>query len=115
MRDTNKVEIKGRLGQDPKVFINQAGKMVLIQVATHQSFMDQDGKWQQKTTWHQVKAYGRTVDLVKKVKKGQEVLIKGRLENATIEHSGKRFTSTNVIATSIEIVPSRSVQKEQRK
>lgn len=113
MKDANRVEIKGRLGQTPKFYANKSGSMVILQVATHLSYMDKSGQWQQKTTWHNVKAFGPVAQKVQHANKGQEVSIKGRLENSTVQRDGKKYTYTDIIATSVEIIPSQKIQRER--
>ncbi|MCY3999004.1 MAG: single-stranded DNA-binding protein [Flavobacteriaceae bacterium] len=113
MNDANRVEIKGRLGQTPKFYTNKSGSMVILQVATHLRYMDKSGQWQQKTTWHNVKAFGPVAQKMQHANKGQEVSIKGRLENTTIQRDGKNHTYTNIIATSVEALPSQKIQREQ--
>ncbi|MCY4161518.1 MAG: single-stranded DNA-binding protein [Flavobacteriaceae bacterium] len=113
--DANRVEIKGRLGQNPKFYTNKSGSMVLLQVATHLRYMDKAGQWQQKTTWHHVKAYGPIAQRVQQASKGQEVSIKGRLENSIAQRDGKKHSYTNIIATSVEVIPSQKIQRQQSK
>lgn len=115
MNDANRVEIKGRLGQNPKFYTNKSGSMVILQVATHLSYMDKVGQWQQKTTWHHVKAFGPVAQKLQHANKGQKVSIRGRLENATVQRDGKTHTYTNIIATSVEIIPSQKIEREQSK
>ena len=78
----NKVFLIGRVTKDPEVLSTQSGKKVAkISLATNQ-FMGKDKP--QKTTFHNLVAWGIWADVAEKyVKKGQEIMIEGNIDNRT--------------------------------
>ena len=59
-------------------------------------FIDKKGEWHELTQWHTINAWGKLAELVQKLlKKGQEIIIEGRLVNQSYDtKSGeKRFTT----------------------
>jgi single-strand DNA-binding protein len=76
-RGVNKVILLGNLGKDPEVKYTQSGMAVAnFSLATSSSVKDKDGNWQDKTEWHNIKAFGRTAEIAGEyLKKGRTVYI----------------------------------------
>lgn len=65
-------------------------------LATNENYKDKKGEWHELTQWHTITAWGKLADLVQKLlKKGQEVLVEGRLVNQSYESKSgeKRYTT----------------------
>lgn len=95
----NKVSLIGRLGGQPELVKLESGKtMTRFSLATNESYKNKDGEWQDSTQWHNLTAWGRTADLiVAHLKKGQEVIIEGKLINRTLDGTdGTKRHFTNV-------------------
>lgn len=72
----------GRIGRDPELKYLQGGQAVLkFSVATSEHFQ-KNGEWQEKTTWHNVVAWGKTAEYQgAKLAKGDLVFVQGSLES----------------------------------
>lgn len=76
MKSLNRIEVIGRVGQDPK--IRQAGgsSVAEFSVATSE-------KWSngERTDWHRISAWGKLADIVEQyVRKGDLVFIAGSMK-----------------------------------
>ncbi|MBR4741597.1 MAG: single-stranded DNA-binding protein, partial [Desulfovibrio sp.] len=59
----NKVQLIGRLGQDPQLRYTQSGSpLASFSVATDESFTDRDGNRQEKTEWHRIVVFQKTAE-----------------------------------------------------
>ena len=77
-----KIQLKGFLGQNPKLINPENGKeFAVLSVATTDSYKDKNGQWQKKETlWHDVILFNpKLLNAVKELKKGDSVNIKGTL------------------------------------
>lgn len=79
----NKVQLIGRLGQDPEVVTFPDGnKIVKFSMATDDSYKNKEGEKVERTYWHNVVVRGGLVKIVEDyVSKGQEIAIEGKLTN----------------------------------
>src|SRR5689334_2139198 len=91
-KDLNKVQLIGRLGQDPELKYTQSGvALVSFSVATGTKWKDQEGNWQERTEWHNVKAWrGLAETCSNYLKKGSKVYVEGRLETSNWEDENKK-------------------------
>ena len=91
-KDLNKAMLIGRLGQDPELKYTQSGVAVVsFSVATGMKWKDQEGNWQERTEWHNVKAWrGLAETCSNYLKKGSKVYIEGRLETSNWEDENKK-------------------------
>lgn len=91
-KDLNKVMLIGRLGQDPEIRYTQSGVAVTsFSVATNFRWKDQEGNWQDKTEWHNLKAWrGLAETCSTYLKKGSRVYLEGRLETSSWEDENKK-------------------------
>ena len=79
----NKVQLIGRLGQDPEILTFQDGnKMAKFSLATDDSYKDKNGNKVERAYWHNIIIKGGLVNVVENyVNKGQEIAVEGRLTN----------------------------------
>ncbi len=98
MRNTmNKVMLVGNVGDSPR--INQISQDMVVAnfpLATHEEYIDKDGKEVKKTEWHKIVAWNKRAEIVGKyVKKGDPLYIEGRLQTHTWEDKdgNKRYTT----------------------
>jgi single-strand DNA-binding protein len=82
VNDLNKVILIGRLGTDPELREYASGrKRASFPLATNRSYKDSEGNWVERTDWHQIVAWGDIAEKCEaKVKKGDPVLIEGRIQ-----------------------------------
>ena len=97
----NKVQLIGRLGQDPKIITFDEGKSkVNFSVATNESYRDNEGDKVERTQWHEIVAWGPLSDIMGQyLKKGSEVAIEGRLHYRTYDDKeGNTRYVTEIVA-----------------
>lgn len=105
MLNYNRVIIGGTLGKDADIrnFPN-GGAVLNMSVATSENWQ-KDGEWQSKTTWHNVKLFGKSVDyLAPKCLKGASVLVEGILNVDEYEKDGVKKYNTFIKANSVKVV-----------
>ncbi len=101
--DFAKVQILGRVGNDPDVKTASRGGNVVMEavlnVATNHRYKDGEGEWQERTNWHRVVVKNQNlVKLVKdKVGKGSQIQLFGHLETRTWEENEERRYITEVV------------------
>lgn len=81
MSGLNKAEIIGRLGQDVELKYTPSGKAVAnISVATSESWKDQQGQKQERTTWHNIVIFGKLAEVAGQyLRKGSQAYFEGKL------------------------------------
>ena len=90
----------GRFGKDPEMKYTSGGTAVVnFSIATDETWKDKQGEKQQKTEWHRCVAWSKLAEIIGNYcKKGQLVLVTGRLET-------RKWTDRdNVTRYSTEIV-----------
>lgn len=98
----NKVSLIGRLGAQPEVKTFETGStLASFNLATNENYKDKDGQWHERTQWHTVNAWGKIAERVDKaLKKGQEIIVEGKLVHKTYESkTGEKRYSTIIEAT----------------
>lgn len=98
MNVRNHVQLIGNLGKDPELKKFNEGKMLLnASLAVSSSYRNKEGKQITDTQWHQLKAWGKTAELMEKLlKKGNQVAVFGKLDMGEYEDkegNKKYFTS----------------------
>ncbi|MCP4052402.1 MULTISPECIES: single-stranded DNA-binding protein [Mesoflavibacter] len=93
----NKVQLIGRLGQDPEIVtFNDGNKMAKFSLATDDSYKDKNGNKVERAYWHNIVVKNGLVKVVEDyVTKGQEIAIEGKLTNRTWEdkEGNKRYVT----------------------
>jgi single-strand DNA-binding protein len=105
MARMNRVQLIGRLGQEPELRYLQTGAAVLnLSVATNDGYYDRNNTWIEKTTWHKVVCWGKLAERQNdRIHKGMEVLVEGSLEdNAYTDKEGKTRHDIHVKAMSVQ-------------
>lgn len=102
-RSVNMVILLGNVGSDPELRATQTGARVAkISLATNRGWTDRAGNRQEKTEWHRLTVYGRTVEFVEQyVTKGDRLYVSGRLEySQTDSPQGTKYW-TDIIVTEL--------------
>jgi single-strand DNA-binding protein len=100
VRGINKVVLMGHIGKDPDIRSTTDGKIVVnLAIATTDRQKDQAGKWQDKTEWHNLVAFGRTAEIVRDyVRKGSHVHIEGKIQTRSWDDAeGQKKYRTEVL------------------
>ena len=105
MANFQKIIILGSLGRDAEIKNFPSGGGVMnMSVATSENWQ-KDGEWQSKTTWHNVKVFGKSVDyLAPKCVKGASVLVEGILNVDEYEKDGVKKYNTFIKASSVKVI-----------
>ena len=107
-RGVNKVILLGNLGKDPEVKYTQGGMAVAnFSLATSSSVKDKDGNWQDKTEWHNIKAFGRTAEIAGEyLKKGRTVYLEGRIhyDSWDDKETGQKKYMTQILVNELTLV-----------
>lgn len=103
----NKVQIIGRLGQDPETRHLQDGTAVTnISIATTEKWKSKDGSKQEKTEWHKVVFWGRLAEIAGEyLRKGSMAYIEGKLETRKWQdQSGNDRYTTEIKAHELKML-----------
>lgn len=96
----NSVSLIGHLGKDPEVKTYGSHKKAAFSIATTDTYKNQKGEKVQDTQWHNIVIWGKLAGVAEKyLKKGQEVVVEGKLVHRVYETSGgekKYITEVNV-------------------
>jgi single-strand DNA-binding protein len=107
-RGVNKVILLGNLGKDPEVKYTPSGMAVAnFSLATSSSVKDKDGNWQDKTEWHNIKAFGRTAEIAGEyLKKGRTVYLEGRIhyDSWDDKETGQKKYMTQILVNELTLV-----------
>jgi single-strand DNA-binding protein len=111
----NRVQLIGRLGQDPDIRTLDSGKKVAhFTMATNENYKSADGTRTEETTWHSIVAWNGLAELSSKfLKKGKEVCIEGRINYRTYtDKDGNQKNVTEVVAYDMVFLGSGTKAKE---
>lgn len=76
----NRVELRGRVGQDPRIAKVGESSVARFSVATNEIYKDKSGDLKEETTWHNVSVWaGKGIEDFTGLKKGDLVSVVGRL------------------------------------
>jgi len=116
MSGLNKVQIIGRLGQDPEMKYTQNGKAVCsLSVATSETYKDRDGNKQEKTEWHRLVAWDKTAELCGEyLKKGSLAYFEGKLQTRQYEKDGEKRYSTEIVVQNVRFLTPKNEQSTQK-
>ena len=99
-----RVQLIGRVGQDPEVKNLEGGKKVTtITIATNDVYYKDNGDKVEQTEWHRVTAWGKTAEIIEKyVTKGKEIAIEGKLTHRTYEDkNGEKRYVTDIVVNEV--------------
>ena len=100
----NKVQLIGRLGQEPEIVTFADGnKMAKFSMATDDSYKDKTGNKVERAYWHNIIVKGGLVNVVESyVKKGQEIAVEGKLTNRSWDDKdGKKNYTTEILVNEL--------------
>lgn len=100
----NSVQLIGNVGQEPEIVTFESGKkMAKFSMATNDSYKNGKGEKVEDTQWHNIVAWGKTVDIIEKyVAKGKEVGVEGKLTTKAIDgKDGSKRYFTQVVCNEL--------------
>ncbi len=98
MSSLNRIQLIGRLGQDPEIQRFESGAIkAKFSVATNYSYSTPDGQKVEETEWHNVFMWNRLAEIAEKyLKKGSPVYIEGKLKTRSWDDpntGAKKYTT----------------------
>lgn len=97
----NKVQLIGNLGNTPEIINLESGKkLAKFSLATNESYKNAKGETIKETQWHNLVAWGKTVDIVSKyLQKGNEVAVEGKLVSRSYDdkNGNKKYVTEIVV------------------
>jgi single stranded DNA-binding protein (ssb) len=106
-KSLNKVELKGHVGQDPKISVMENGsKVVRFSLATNENYKNKENEWKEETIWHNIVAWSsKAMPDFYKIKKGTFIELTGKIRYVKYKtQSGEEKNITEILALKI-IVP----------
>ena len=100
----NKVILKGNLGKDPEVKTFDWGKVAKFSLATKETYKNREGEKVTETEWHNIVFKGAICNIIEGyVKKGQEVLVEGKIVTRTYKDKNQvDHWATEIVCHSFE-------------
>ena len=94
MSSVNKVILIGNVGG---INENNNDKFFKFSLATNEKWKDKSGELQEKTEWHSVTIFGKSVSVAQKyITKGMKIYVEGKLTTSKYEKDGETRYSTGV-------------------
>lgn len=116
MAGINKVILLGNLGKDPEVRHLEGGATVAnFPLATSESYKDKSGNKVEQTEWHNIVLWRSQAEFAEKyLKKGNTILVEGKLRTRSWEDKdkNKRYT-TEIVGDNISIVSNANTRREE--
>lgn len=101
----NMVIVQGRLGADPEVRYTAGGAATCtLSVATSERWRDKNtGEQKEKTEWHRVVLWNKAAEVVGEyMRKGDEILVHGKLQTREWEQDGVKKYTTEILANTFQ-------------
>ena len=108
----NNVQLSGNVGKAPEIMTLSTGtKLAKFSIATRETFTRQNGEKSTVTQWHNIVAWGKLAEVIeKKVPKGIEIEIEGKLNSRSYEDkNGIKKYVTEVVCREL-ILPEKSAE-----
>lgn len=111
----NQITIIGRTTKDPEAKATNSGSSVTNFTIVTNRVWNQNGQKQEEAEFHNVVAFGKLADIISQhVKKGQLIMVQGRIQTRSWEKDGQKRYTTEVIADRMQMGPrSGNSQKEE--
>ncbi len=114
----NKVILVGRLGRDPEIRYSAGGGLAVAKfsIATDERVSAGEGKWEDKTEWHRIVAFGKQAEFCGNyLAKGRLVFVEGSIRtNQWEDDQGQKRYSTEIIAREIQMLGSSEGQGQSQ-
>ena len=84
--DVNRITLLGRLGKDAELdYTRNDTPYAKFSMATGRRWKNDDGEWEEETTWHNVIVWGNSAEFASKLGKGERCYVEGRQEHRSYE------------------------------
>jgi len=99
------------VGKAPEIRSSATGTIVAtFGLATSDRFQDAQGNWQDRTEWHNLKAFKRTAEIVRDyVKKGTKLYIEGKITTSSWDdkETGQKKYRTEILVNDLSLLSGR--------
>ena len=102
----NRIQLIGRLGEDPEGKFTPTGKQVTrFSLAVTNRWKTRDGETKEYTEWINIEAWGRLGEVCQEyLKKGSLIYVDGRLKTDRYEDHGENKYYTKIIALQMQML-----------
>lgn len=101
----NKVQLIGRLGQDPELKAAGQTQVCRLNLASTENFKDKSGALKTSTEWHRVTVWGALgIACSNNLKKGSLIFVEGKLQTRSYEKDGVKQYATDVVAHTVKFL-----------
>ena len=109
-RSVNEVILVGRVGNDPEIrSTTGGGRIAKLSLATDWKYRDKE-----RTDWHRLVVFGRTVDVVEEfVRRGDRLYVRGRIEYSSTEKDGQTRFWTDIVVNDLVMLSDTRPKVEQ--
>lgn len=100
----NKVQLIGRLGQEPEIITLDSGKkLAKFSIATNEKYKKANGEIVNDTQWHNLVAWNKIAEIIEQyVTKGKEIAIEGKLTSRSYEDKeGQKRHVTEIVVNEL--------------
>ena len=103
----NRAELRGNVGQDPKITQVNELSVARFRMATNETYKDKKGELKEETIWHNIVAWGgKGIPEFKEIKKGVNLSVTGKIRNGKYKtESGEDRYFSEILANKIEVNP----------
>lgn len=110
-RGVNKVILVGNLAAEPeyRVLSNGENCVATVNLATNESFKDQQGNVQERTEWHRLVFWGKLADIAHQyLTKGSQIYVEGKIRTRSYDdQSGERRYVTEIQVLDMQMLGSK--------
>lgn len=118
-RGINKAILVGNLAADPeyRVLNNGENCVATVNLATNESFKDQQGNIQDRTEWHRLVFWGRLAEIAHQyLTKGAQVYVEGKIRTRSYDdqQTGERKYVTEIQVLDLQMLGSKPQGQNQQ-
>jgi single-strand DNA-binding protein len=100
----NKAIIIGNVGKDPEIKKFDNGQVANLTIATTEKY-SKNGEKVEVTEWHNIVATGKLSEIIERwVKKGDKILIEGKIRTRSYEKNNEKRYVTEIFALNMEML-----------
>lgn len=108
----NQVTLVGNIGKEIDFrTIGEKSSLAQFSLATNESYKNNKGELVQNTDWHNVKAWGKTAEIMRDVlAKGDEVMVRGKISYRNYEDKdgAKRYITEIIVQEFLKITKTKA-------
>lgn len=106
----NSLILSGYVGKDPEVRVTQSGMTIAnFSLGVNRRFS------KDKTDWFNCTAFNKTAEFIEKyIRKGNQIVLEGEIQNDNYEKAGKKVYGFKVIADQVEFADSKQSKEEPK-